>query len=118
MNGLAGMDKAGRLRESVAFDAPNGTADAFGGTSESFSNGNPVSAQMIYQKGDEAVQSARLAGRQVFKIKVRSSSTTRAVTTDHRMRDVRRGDVYNILEVDKITDRAWVWMQVEGPQSA
>lgn len=109
---------AGRLNESVAFDAPSGTTDAFGGTSETFTAGFPVAAQIIYQKGDEAVQAARLAGRQVFKVRVRSSADMRAVTADYLMRDVRRGDTYNILDVDKITDRAFVWLQVEGPISS
>lgn len=109
---------AARLDERVAFDAPSGAKDAFGGTSETFTPGDPVAAQIIYQNGDEAVQAARLAGRQVFKVKVRSSAATRAVTTDYRMRDVRRGDVYNILDVDKITDRAFVWLQIEGPISS
>jgi len=106
---------AGNLTERVAFDAPSGTTDAFGGTSEAWTAGDPVAAQWIFQRGSEAVEAARLAGRQMFKIKVRSSTATRAVTTDYRMRDVRRGDAYNIVNVDSITDRAWVYIEIEGP---
>lgn len=120
---------AGRLTERVAFDAPSGGTDAFGGETESWAEAHVCAAQWIYGKGDESVQAARQAGRKAYKIKVRSSSKTRAVTTDHRMRDVRRGlpsgvsgdplpgDRWNITEVDAITDRAWVYIVVEGPQS-
>ena len=106
---------AGGYFAAVAFDAPSGTADAFGGKSVSWSQVYATRAQFIFQSGDEAVQAARLAGRQILKVKIRSCSDARSITTDHRMRDTRRGDVYNIVNVDAITDRANVWMQVEGP---
>jgi head-tail adaptor len=110
---------AGRLTERVAFDAPSGTTDAFGGTSETFTPGDPVAAQWIYGKGDESVQAARQAGRFAYKIKVRASAATRAVTTDHRMRDVRDGTVWNITEVDARSHEAkaarMVFIVVDGP---
>lgn len=110
---------AGRLTERVAFDAPNGTTDAFGGTTESWTPGDPVAGQWIYGKGDEAVQAAREAGRYAYKIKVRSSAATRAVTTDHRMRDVRDGTIWNITEVDARSHEAkrsrMVFLVVSGP---
>lgn len=103
------------LQESVAFDSPIGAADSFGGTSVSWSEAHACRAHFIHQRGDEAVQAARLAGRQVFKVKIRSCAAARAITTDYRMRDVRRGTVYNVKDPDAITDRAWVWLLVEGP---
>ena len=109
--------RAGALTERVAFDAPSGSTDAFGGTSEAWTDGDPVAAQWIYGKGDESVQAARQAGRKAYKIKVRSSAATRAVTEDYRMRDVRRGTTWNVVEIDTITDRAWVHVTVEGVQA-
>jgi len=106
---------AGKLMESVAFDALTGTADAFGGVSEDYTESHSCHAQWIYGRGDESVQAAREAGRSAYKVKVRSCAATRALTTDHRMRDLRRGEVWNITEVDAITDRAWVYIVVEGP---
>ncbi len=118
MNGSAGMAKgAGALHEAIAFDAPSGGADAFGGQTEAWTEAHVCRAQWIYGKGDESVQAAREAGRAAYKIKVRSCAATRALTTDYRMRDVRRGTVWNIRECDAITDRAWVHLVVEGPQS-
>lgn len=121
--------RAGALTERVAFDAPNGSTDAFGGTTESFTEHYACAAQWIYGKGDESVQAAREAGRKSFKIKVRSCAKTRAITEDYRMRDVRRGlpsgvtgdtlpgSRWNIVECDAITDRAWVYLVCEGVQS-
>jgi len=107
----------GKLNERVAFDEPTGGTDAFGGETEAWTERHVCAAQWIYGKGDESVQAAREAGRKAFKIKVRSSMAARAITEDYRMRDVRRGTTWNITEVDAITDRAWIYAVVEGPQS-
>lgn len=121
---------AGKLSERVAFDTPAGTTDEFGGEAIAWTEGDPVAAQWVYGKGDETLQAARDAGRKVYKVKVRSSAATRAVKEGHRMRDLRRGlpsgvtgdtlpgDRWNVIEVDAITDRAWVYIVVEGPQPA
>lgn len=109
--------KAGALHESIAFDEPTGTTDAFGGTSEAWTERHTCRAQWLYGKGDEGVQAAREAGRKAYKIKIRSCEAARAITEDYRMRDVRRGTFWNITEVDAITNRAWIHITVEGPQS-
>lgn len=121
--------KAGALHESIAFDEPTGTTDAFGGTSEAWTERHTCRAQWLYGKGDEGVQAAREAGRKAYKIKVRSCEAARAITEDYRMRDVRRGlpsgvtgdtlpgNRWNITEVDAITNRAWIHITVEGPQA-
>ncbi len=107
--------RAGALTERVAFDAPTGGTDAFGGETVGWAEHHVCAAQWIYGKGDESVQAARQAGRSAYKLKVRSSAKTRAVTTDYRLRDVRRVQTWNITEVDAITDRRWVFLVVEGP---
>jgi head-tail adaptor len=104
-----------QLREFVAFDRPSGTADSFGGKSVTWAAVHTCHAEFIYAGGDEGVQAARQAGRQSFKIKVRSCVAARSITTDYRMRDVRRSTAYNITDVDAIIDRQWVWLRVEGP---
>jgi len=110
---------AGVLTGRVAFDAPSGTTDAFGGVTVIWAEGVPVAAQWLYSRGDESVQSARNAGRSAFKIRVRSSEATRAITTDHRMRDIRTGTIWNIIEVDALSFEArrarLVFIVVEGP---
>lgn len=120
------MSGAGDLTSRLAFDSPTGTDDGFGGTTEGWSEEFQRSAKMIYQSGDEAVKAARLAGRSIYKIKLRNDSGTRQISTDWRARDVRRGlpsgvpgdtlpgNRWNIVEVDAITDRAWIYIVVEG----
>lgn len=111
------MTRPGDLRESVAFDEPAGAPDGFGGTTEGWVEAFQCRAQFVFQSGDEAVQAARLAGRDVFKVRVRSSQATRAVTPAYRMRDVRRVTEWDIKSVDAITDRKWVHIVVEGVQA-
>jgi len=56
---------------------------------------------------------ARLSGRHLQIIKVRSSTATLLVTTDFRVVDQRTGDVYNIRDVTHNVDRQWINFLVE-----
>lgn len=115
---------AGQLRESVAFDRRVTESDGFGGRGIVWSERHVCRAQVIYHRGGEEVDAARLAGRAVYKVKIRSCDAARRIRAEDRMRDLRRqeqgsdGDyvagVYNVREVDAISDRAWVWLVVEG----
>ena len=107
--------QGGKLHEAVAFDENTGTTDAFGGQSEAWTERHACRAQFLYGKGDDAVQAGREAGRKTYKVKVRSCQATRAITEDYRMRDTRRSTAWNIVEVDAITQRSWVYIVVEGP---
>lgn len=103
------------LIESIAFDSPAAAADAYGGTRTGFtSDVYTCRADFIYQRGDEAVTAGKLTGTAVFKVKIRSCSAARAIDTSWRMRDVRRSVIYNIREIDAITDRFWIWLKVES----
>jgi head-tail adaptor len=106
--------RPGALKERVAFDAPSGGTDAFGGTTEAWTEHHVCAAQWIYGRGDEGVEAAREAGRKSYKIRVRQCAAMRAVTEAYRMRDVRRETTWNIREIDAVTDRAWVHLVVEG----
>lgn len=105
---------AGKLRERVAFDAEQRIPDGSGGQKVEWVEAFSCAAEIRYERGKEAVQAGGLTGTASFKVKVRSSSKTRALTTDHRMRDVRRGLAFNLREVDAISDRAWVWLVAES----
>ncbi|WP_283638104.1 phage head completion protein [Marinovum algicola] len=118
---------AAALAQKVAFDEPTVTRNDLGEPVTAYSEAHLAMAEFIFQKGDEVVQAARNAGRQVFKIRIRQCEAARAITTGYRMRDVRRGwpsgegadslpgTRYNITNVDAITDRGNVWLTVEGP---
>lgn len=120
------MSGAGDLTSRLAFDSQAGVDDGLGGKTVAWSEQFQRSAKIIYQSGNEAVQAARLAGRSIYKVKLRNDSGTRQISTNWRARDVRHGlpsgvsgDVlpgarYNIKEVDALTDRTWVWLVIEG----
>lgn len=111
------MKAAGSLDERIGVDAPTETTDAFGGVQTAWVEQFQRAAEFIYQSGNETVQAARLAGRSIYKIRLRSDSGTRAITTDWRIRDTRRATTYNVREVDAIADRAWVYLTVEADGS-
>lgn len=97
----------------MAFDLPTTSTDAYGGVVSGWAQQFSDRAQFIYQRGREAEQAGRLTGTAVFKVKLRSHTASRAVTTEYRMRDTRRSTSYNVREVDAVTDRDYVWLMVE-----
>lgn len=105
------------LNESVAFDEPVQTAGQGGVVTTVWTERWTCRAQFIYSRGSEVVEAARLEGRPIYKVRVRSCNAARAITTNWRMRDARRGTVYNIREVDGITDRQWCFIVVEGSKA-
>lgn len=120
------MLKSARLRERVAFDKIVGTPDGSGGEDRAWSQQVLCWGQVIYARGSEVIDAARLQGRAAYKIKIRSCTASRLITPDWRMRDVRRGlpsgvsgdplagQRYNIREVDAITDPDWIYLVVES----
>lgn len=109
--------KAGRLREKVAFDRLIEVQDGIGGIETRWSEPEDAfccRAQFIYSKGSEVVEAARLQGQATYKIKIRQSAAAREITSDWRMRDVHRGTEYNVIEVDDITDRQWIYLVVQS----
>lgn len=111
------MSAAGRLRERVAFDEPVQAPTGDGGTVTGWSE-PPVShecrAEFIYARGSEAIDAARLTGRSIYKVRIRSSQAARRITSAWRMRDVHRDVEYQVREVDAITDRHWIYVVVES----
>lgn len=101
-------------RERVAFDVEQRIPDGSGGQKVEWVEAFLCAAEFRYERGREAVQAGGLTGTATFKVKVRSSIQSRALTTDHRMRDVRRGLAFNIREVDAITDRDWIWLVAQS----
>lgn len=102
------------LRERVAFDQPAYVPDGSGGQDRTWIEQFDCRAQFIYARGSEAIDAARLQGRAIYKVKVRSSNAGRQITADWRMRDTRRGTAYNVREVDAITDPSWIYVVVEA----
>ncbi|WP_210245267.1 phage head completion protein [Martelella alba] len=107
------------LKERVAFDEPANIKGPGGVISPGWQQGHACRAQMIYQRGSETVEAARLEGRAIFKVKLRSCLAARKITTDWRMRDLHRDNAeYAVVEVDAITDPFWIYVVVESGRAA
>ncbi len=104
----------GRLIEAVAFDEPVSDSTGDGGTVDGYEEKYACRAGFIYSRGSEAVDAARLEGRAIYKVKIRSSAAARAIRPDWQMRDTRRSVDYNIRGIDAITDRHWIYIVVES----
>ncbi|MCF6111997.1 head-tail adaptor protein [Mesorhizobium muleiense] len=116
---MASKHSAGSLRHRVAFDARSAADDGYGNTvSGDFEERFQTRAEFRSRGGSEAVIAARLEGRNILGVYVRSSSMTRQITADWRMRDARLGTVYAIKAADSVTDPAWVYLTVESGVAA
>jgi len=105
---------AGLLYEKVAFDKPVQQSDGYGNTTNGWAPEFSCRAQFIYARGGESVEAARLQGRSIFKVRIRQCAAARGIQQSWRMVDARRGTVYNIREIDQISDRQWVYLLVES----
>ncbi len=111
---MAKRPSAGDLKHRVAFDARATVDDGYGNpVSGDFAEQFQRRAKFSYAGGGEAVMAARLEGREVFKVNVRSDSLTMTIKSGWQMRDARLGTVYAIDAVDNITDPAWIYLDVE-----
>lgn len=112
------MKKPIFLADAVAFDQPSHSAGSGGKVTTTWTQRHACRSQFIYARGSEPVEAARREGRAVYKVKIRSCVAARAIEPSWRMRDTRRGEVYNVIEVDGITDREWVYIVAESGKAA
>lgn len=114
------------LQGRYAFDMPE-TVELPGGVTRTvWAELHNCRAQVIYARGSEVIEAARLEGRPIYKLKIRQCADARKITTDGRARDIRRGlpsgegadplpgSRYSIREVDSITSRQWIYVVIEG----
>jgi SPP1 family predicted phage head-tail adaptor len=94
-SGLASVSGAGDLRYRVTFAERDAVEDEYGNVTTGWTDRFTVSANIIAKLGGEAVDAARLAGRQPVVIRVRKSPDTRRITTDWKATD-GEGREYNI----------------------
>ncbi len=108
----------------MAFDVPAEDPDGRGGVEVGWTLLHECRAEMIYARGSEAIEAARLEGRAIFKMRIRQCAAARSITADCRMRDLKRQGqdsqgqyvtgVYQVREADMITDRDWIYVVVES----
>lgn len=107
------MSSADKLNGKVQFDRPLNSPDGMGGQVQAYEKHLETWCQWVYSRGSETVEAARLEGRAIYKLKLRSSPLSRALTTDHRMQNMRGGEFYQVRELDILSDPAWVYVVVE-----
>lgn len=91
---------AGELADRVKLQRRSPTDDGYGNSviGGQFETVHIVSARLMPLRGGEAVQSARLEGRQPYLLTVRQSSQTRTMDETWRVEDARRpGRVFSIV---------------------
>jgi head-tail adaptor len=93
--GAAINDGAGALRYRVTFAERNNVEDEYGNVTTGWIDRCTVAAGIFPRLGGEAVDAARLAGRQPVVIRVRKSPDTKRITTDWKATD-QAGKQYNI----------------------
>jgi head-tail adaptor len=87
---------AGSLRYRLKFAERDTTEDEYGNASTGWAERFTVSANITAKVGGEAIDAARLAGRQPVIISVRRSPDTRQITTDWKATEVENGTEFNI----------------------
>lgn len=81
---------SGTLKEQIGFEARRLVDDGFGNEAAGpFDRQFECPAALVARIGGEAVTAARLAGRQVYSMRVRDTAQTRTIKTDWRAVDVR-----------------------------
>jgi head-tail adaptor len=111
---LARVSGAGELRYRVTFFERDQTEDEFGNTSQGWVERFTVAANIVPRFGIEAVEAARLAGRQPMLIRVRVSPATVQITTDWLATDQASGKQYNIrTAVDPLSGDAQHGMYID-----
>ena len=92
-------------REEINPDFPDDLGNTVSGWVEQFQ----ARAAFIHLRGGETVMAGRLQGRHTQIIRVRSSSLSRSVSTDWRVRDARSGVAYNIRDISPDEEtRMWI----------
>ncbi|MEO8531019.1 MAG: head-tail adaptor protein [Deltaproteobacteria bacterium] len=115
MTRRASIHHPGEFDSVLGFDSPTPTDDAYGGTVAGWTPEiADIPAKLIYLRGGETVQAARLAGRQPVVAVVRRTERALAITTDWRMRDVRKAVDYNIRAIVPTEDRRYLEITAES----
>lgn len=106
--------KSGQLFDRMAFDAPTLAADGHGGNVSGWSEQFTCYANIMFLRGGETVQAARLQGRQPVVVTIRNNTEGQAVLPSWRMRDARSGTVYNIRSIVRSDDRMFLELTAES----
>ena len=103
---------APKLVDSLSFDAP--IYDLRGLQTGWSEDAYSCRAQIRYLRGGEAVQAARLDGKQPVVVTIRRSDVADMITSDWKVKDARRGTIFNVRAIVPTEDRAWLEITAES----
>ena len=86
----------GSLKATLTFAKPDSVTDEYGNVTMGWADQFTTYANITAKFGGEAVEAARLAGRQPVIIRVRQYAKERQIATDWKATDVNDGKIYNI----------------------
>lgn len=110
---LSNPPTAQELSHRVVFSKRVTVNDGLGNTEGGFADQFPLWAAFRSRGGSEAVIAARLEGRNVIGVYVRSTPRSRQIDSDWRMTDWRTGQQYAVKVVDAATDKTWVYIEAQ-----
>jgi head-tail adaptor len=88
------------MRERVAFERRQTADDGFGNVVTSdWTELHRCAARIMPLMGGEQVMQRRLTGTQPVVVTVRCAAAIAALTTDDRIRDVRKDKIYNVRSI-------------------
>lgn len=100
---MAILPNIGEMRHRIRIDRRRDEANEVGdlvGVWRPLASG--VAARLIVTKGGEEVRAARLSGISSFDITIRSTVSTRQITTADRIVDERSGQTFNVQWVGNL----------------
>ncbi len=105
--------RSGQLHQRIEFQRRVYVSDGYGNEQGDFVAEFECRAGFNNLRGSETVIASRLTGVQPMKVRVRSTSNTRMVGTDWRIRDVNSGKFYAITAVvQDFDDTRWMDIMV------
>ncbi len=114
---MAKKQRFGPMRSRLAFDPPKALSpnDGYGNEENGFDTAAAVirQAEISYQHGGEDVDNGKRTGRGVYRIRIGQSPNAALITADWRGRDLQSSATFDLLEVDALSDPAWIWIKAE-----
>jgi SPP1 family predicted phage head-tail adaptor len=100
---------AGKLKERLTFSKLADTIDdGYGNVQQGWQDQFTVNSRVRPRLGGEEVMAARLQGKNLVAITLRSSVKTKQITTNWRAVDARSGEQYNIRSVIETEDKEYI----------
>jgi len=105
--------RSGKLFGSVAFDRPTVLSDGQGGQEDGWEEVHTCRAWIRNLRGGESVIHSRLQGVQPVVVFIRQCDAADVIDTDFKMRDVRKGQEYNIRTIVLSDNRRYYELTAE-----